>query len=366
MIKRTIFSFFVLFCCLSATAADTNKNTGSHKPAVIVDATKAVIKTYQPSVMSVGSLIAEQGITVKPQASGNVTKIYFQSGDYVQKGQPLIQIYPDILQAQLKSNQAALELSRLNFKRYSALYQKKATSRAEFDAAAAKLKSDEAAVQQTKAELAQTLVTASFSGRLGIRLISLGDYVQAGTTPIVNLQDVDPIFVDFTVPEKYMKQIKIGNRITISASAYGHKKFIGKVIAIDSQVNINTRTIGVRAAVPNKNQELIPGSFVEVHLDIGTPQNLVSIPQTALVYSPDGNYVFKIVDNKAVQTIIELGKRGDQDVFVTKGLSAGDVVVTAGTIKLKNGDRVQVRSSYQSLTKNNNRKTKSHVISDES
>lgn len=311
-------------------------------PATVVEVVKAQTGTFQAKVNSVGTLIAEQGITVKSEISGRVTKIFFKSGQYVEQGAPLVQIYPDILQAELAANQAALELSEVNYKRNANLFKKGAVSSSAFDQAAATLKSDKANVEKTQAQLKQALVTAPFSGFLGIRQISLGDYLDAGTA-IVNLEDVQPIFVDFSIPEKYLKQINIGDQIDISSNTYGKQHFSGKVVAKDSMVNPNTRSIMIRAAVPNKDNELVPGSFVDVTMTLGKAEELISIPQTALVYSQQGIYVYKVVNGKAVKTTVELGQRENKNIFVTKGLNAGDEIVVAGSLKLHDGSAVKVR-----------------------
>lgn len=333
-------AIFLLYLLNSTAYA---ANPAAQTMAAVVEASKAQAATYQASVNSVGTLVAEQGITVKSEVAGRVTKILFQSGQYVKQGAPLVQIYPDILQAELAANQAAAELSKVNYQRNEMLYKKGAISISTLDQAAAQLKSDDANVEKTQAQLSQTLVTAPFNGFLGIRQISLGDYLNAGSA-IVNLEDVDPIFVDFSVPEKYLMKIRTGDNVTITSNTYGSQTFIGKVIAKDSLINANTRTLSIRAVAPNPKNELAPGSFVEVSMQLGQPENLVLIPQTALSYSKEGAYVFRIVDGKAVKTVVELGERENKDIYITKGLAPGDAVVSAGSLKLHDGSIVKIRT----------------------
>lgn len=324
---------------MAAGMAASNK-----MPPVVVNVAKAKDVTQQNSIYATGNLIAQQGITVKAETNGRITKILFKSGQYVNQGQPLVQIYPDILQAKLVSATAALKLSQRTFNRLSKLYRTKAISKSDLDTATAKLQEDKALVDQTKAQLDQTLIKAPFNGYLGIRQVSLGDYITEGQS-IVNLQDTDPMYVDFTVPEKYLSSVKTGQRVVISSNAFGQSKYDGKIIAMESKVNQATRTLTMRAELPNPKHTLIPGTFVEVELYIGQKQQAVSVPQTAIVYDDQGNYVYRLENNKAIKTPVRLGRRGKQNIIITHGLKAGDTIVTAGLQKLHDGSIVMLEKA---------------------
>ena len=346
MIRRILIPLVLFaFAASSVTCLAAKPKKQAHKVLpVVVEAGPATAVKWQPRIMATGTLVAEQGITVRSEVAGRITQLFFKSGDVVKAGTPLLRIYPDILLAQLKSNEAALKLKKLNFARISSLYKKNAVSKSQLDTTASELQSSQAQVDQTQAQLTQTLIKAPFAGVLGIRKVSLGDYVTAGQA-IVNLQDVDPIFVDFSVSEKHMKQVAIGEKLTVYSSAYGKQRFVGKVVAMESLIDPSTRTILVRAAIPNKNRVLIPGSFVEVKLALGKSETIVSIPQTAIVYSPGGDFVYKVIGGKAIKTSVVLGTRGVTNIFIKKGLSPGDVVVTAGQQKLHDKALVKIVKS---------------------
>lgn len=336
---KTIIIIAILCNLLTVTAAMART-----MPPVVVNVVMAKQVAWQPEIESTGTLIADQGVNVAPDISGRITAIYFKSGQYVKAGTPLVQIYPNILKAQLAANDASLTLSKLTFERDSKLFKKKAVSRSEYDTSAAGLKQSKAAVAEVQAKLNQTLVRAPFSGYLGIRSVNLGDYVSAGTS-IVNLQDVNPMYIDFNVPEVFISKMKVGQKIEVGGDAYGNKVFIGKISAIDSIVNPKTRTLTIRAQIPNKNRTLMPGAFMEVSIYLGKPQQVVSIPQTAIVYSAAGDYVYRVVNKKAVKTLVTIGQRGVANIIVLKGLKPNDVVVTAGEQKLYQGAFVIVGKS---------------------
>lgn len=305
-------------------------------PSFPVNVMTAAYKTWQPSIISTGTLVADQGVTIKSDVAGRVTKIYFKSGTHVKAGDPLVQIFPDILQAQLKQDQAAVVLTKQNFERMTILNKKEVASRVDYDQARANYQVAVSNLQKTQAQLEQTLITAPFSGYLGIRKINLGDYLSAGSI-VVNLEDTNPMYVDFSIPEVFSKQILKGQKVEISSRIYGKKTFIGTVIAVESLISPGTRTLNVRASIPNKDNVLVPGSFVVTKIFVGEPKQLIQIPQTAIVYSEQGDYVYVIKNNKAVKTIVTLGDRGDKNIFITSGLKAGDNVVTAGQQRLTNG-----------------------------
>lgn len=342
----TIKKILICVCALTVLSMAYAAKAEEKAPAA-VNVVKAATATWQESINSTGTLVPEEGVVIKPDISGRITKIYFKSGQHVEAGTPLVQIFPDVLQAELMQSEATLKLAKTTFERFEDLYKKKATSKSQYDEATAKLSEMKAEVKKIQAQLGQTLIKAPFSGYLGIRKINLGAYVSAGD-PIVNLEDTNPMFVDFTVPEVYSKKIKKGQAITVQSEAYGDTVFPGKVLAMESLINPNTRMLEIRARVPNKDNILIPGSFVVTKVYVGESKELIKIPQTAIEYSQQGNYVYVVKDNKAVKTEVSLGTRLDKDIFINSGLKAGDEVVTAGQQRLYDGAKVSVVAASKS------------------
>ena len=209
VIKKIIIPILIL-ALSQASAAFSAKAETEKMPPVAVNVVKASLATWQESINSTGSLVSQQGVAITPDVSGHVTKIYFKSGQYVEAGTPLVQLFPDVLQAQLRQYKATLKLAQSSFKRFADLYKRRVASESQYDEAQAKFSEAEADVQKVEAQLAQTLIKAPFSGYLGIRRVNLGAYVSAGD-PIVNLENTDLLFVDFTVPEIYSKKVKVGN-----------------------------------------------------------------------------------------------------------------------------------------------------------
>lgn len=304
-------------------------------PPAIVSMVQAKPYEFQNQIQLLGDLQADQGIMVRPEVAGRVTQIFFKSGEFVEQGTPLLQLNPDILQAAVNQYQAQVTLDQQSFRRMQDLYNKRVSSKADLDTAVANLSSSEAALAKAKAELAQTLIRAPFSGRLGLRLVSLGDYVTAGQN-IVQLQKTDPILVDFNVPEAYLDQIKVGDKMTIRSDAFSGS-YSGKVDAFDAAINLDTRTLGARAEIANPKGLLIPGAAVTVEFFFNQQQAAVSVPQTSLVYSPQGDFVYRVVDGKAVPTVVKIAKQTNTDLIITEGLKPGDVVVSAGVNKVYPG-----------------------------
>lgn len=339
---RRCHPFFVMcimgmMCVFAAPYAFAAKKSSDGPPPAFVAVTNPVKTTWQDSIAMTGSLASFNGITVKAEAAGRITHIYFSSGQMVKKGDLIIEIFPDIIKAQLKQAEAQLALSKTNYKRFAELLKKGFVTQAEFDSATATLESNQAIVDQFKAQLSQTLIKAPFSGKIGLKLISLGDYVNIGQN-IVQLEALDPIEVDFSVPEIYMSQIKVGTKVSLKISAYPKETFDGAIYAINASVDASTRTLDVRASIPNPDSKLLPGTFAEVSMSLGDPITVLTIPQTTIVYDPQGNYVYRVINNHAVKTVITLGKKiADNQIIIPQGLSPNDVVITEGQIKIGDG-----------------------------
>lgn len=327
-------------------------------PPVLVSVATSRAESWQPYIESVGSMTAVQGITLSPQVSGVVTAIHFDSGAVVQKGQLLVSLDTDVLQAQLDNSIAAMKLAKINFDRQAQLYQQAAASKSDYDTALATLEQDQALVAQNQALLDQKLIRAPFAGVVSIRQISLGQYLNAGD-PITSLQMLSPIFVDYTISQQELSKVFVGQAVEVTTATFPGMIFNGKVVAISSNVDPNTRSIAVRAELANNDskQQLLPGMFVTIHTLLPVQDNVVTIPQSAVGYSLYGDSVYEVVPQSknqgakgkipyqytgfaAHQVYVTTGDVRGTDVAILKGLPSGVQVVTAGQIKLQEGTAV--------------------------
>lgn len=330
MLKKILLFAVVLSCACASFA----KNKPEQKtPPAFVETTRVTLSGNQQNISSTGDVVANPGIIVRSEIAGRITQIFFKPGEKVVAGAPLIEIYPDVIKAELAQCQADLKLKQLSFERKAKLYETRTVSKAEYDDALAGLNSAKAKVDEANAKLRQTLLTASFSGRVGINLVNLGDYVNMGQD-LVSLQALDPIYIDFSIPEMYAHQVRVNQEISVTSEASPNEIFKGTVLAIDPLADSKTRSIKIRGIVPNKEEKLLPGTFVEVTLLTGKQQQAIKIPQTAIVYDAAGNYVYKVVDGHAKKTTVILGERDGTDILVKQGLNVGDVVVIAGQLKI--------------------------------
>jgi membrane fusion protein (multidrug efflux system) len=225
-----------------------------------------------------------------------------------------------------------------DYERAIALFKRGALSKQDTDTALANKQSAEADLEAVKAQLAQNIITAPITGKLGLTQFNLGDYINVGQA-LINLQAIDTLRVDFSVPQNNAAEIAVGDVVSLQSDSFPNETFAGKVSAVDTAVDINTRTVAVRAKLPNPDQKLLPGSFVQVTLTAGQQKLLTSIPQVAVVYDANGNYVYKVVNDKALKTPITILHENKHDVAV-KGLNNGDVVVTQGQLKISDGANV--------------------------
>jgi membrane fusion protein, multidrug efflux system len=318
-----------------------------------VSATRAALSQWQPQIEAVGSLRALNGADLSLEVSGVVGSIAFKSGDDVKEGDVLLTLRSDDDVAKLQSLQAIADLNEITYDRDQKQFKLQAVSQATIDTDVANLKNAKAQVAQQQAILDKKTLRAPFAGHLGIRAVDLGQYLSAGTT-IVTLQALDPIFMDFFVPQQAVDQIRIGQRVNVKIDAFKDQTFAGEISALNPRVDTSSRNVQIRATLKNPDHKLLPGMYATVDIATAAPQDLVTLPQTAITYNPYGNTVY-IVDTKgdangkpqqAVrQTFVTTGAtRGDQ-VAVLKGVNDGDMVVTAGQIKLHNGSAVQIDNS---------------------
>jgi membrane fusion protein (multidrug efflux system) len=324
-------------------------------PAQTVSTAKAQFTEWQGEFQAVGTLRAVRGADIAPEVSGVITAIHFESGQPVGAGAPLVQLNAESDQARLQSLAAAAELAQANYERDKKQLEIQAVSQAVVEADAATLKSAKAQVAEQQALLNKKLVRAPFDGRLGIRAVDVGQYVNAGAK-LVTLQALDPVYVDFYAPQKSLGKIALKQKIILKIDAFQDQQFPGEVSSIDPKVDPATRNVQVRATVRNPTHSLLPGMFATVVLASGGPQRFLTLPQTAVSYNPFGDTVFVVEESKgkdekvglvAQQKFVTTGEaRGDQ-VAILSGIKEGDTVVTAGQIKLRSGFPVVVNNSIQ-------------------
>jgi membrane fusion protein (multidrug efflux system) len=305
---------------------------------------------WQPEVTSVGSMRAVRGVDVTTELAGLVRKLNFKSGDDAKGGAVLVELNADSDIAQLHAAQAAADLAQTTYDRDKVQFDAQAISQATLDTDAANLKNLRAQAEAQAALVAKKTLRAPFAGRLGITTVNPGQYLNPGDK-VVTLQAIDPILVDFRVPQQQLARVVPGMTLHVTTDAFPNETFAGKVTAIDPRVDTATRNFQVEASVNNSSLRLLPGMFARVAVESGDRQRHLTLPQTAITYNPYGATVFvgqKSADGKtltAQQVFVTVGAtRGDQ-VAVLSGIKKGDVVVTSGQLKLKNGTPLAVDNS---------------------
>lgn len=321
-----------------------------------VSTTKAEITDWQPKLDAVGTLRAVRGADLSLEVPGVVQEITFQSGDEVKEGQVLLRLRADDEIARLESLEASAQLAQINYDRNVKQLKAQAISQALVDNDEATLRNARAQVATQKAIIEKKYLRAPFSGKLGLRQVDLGQFLAAGTV-ISTLQSLDPIFVDFLLPQQAVARIAPGQAVKVKVDAFPGRTYEGKITAINPKIETASRNVQVRAELPNDGQKLLPGMFATVELSTGNQEKLVTLPQTAVSYNPYGSLVY-LVDDKgkgedgkpklvARQVFVTTGAtRGDQ-VAILKGVSAGETVVTSGQMKLRNGVPIAINNSVQ-------------------
>ncbi len=328
-------------------------------PPQTVSTIVAEYSEWQPATAAVGSLRAVDGANLSLEVPGIVSQIDFKSGDDVQTGQVLLRLRADDDIAKLHALQATAALAQITYDRDLKQFAAHAVSRATLDNDVATLKNDQAQVEAQQAIVAQKILRAPFAGHIGIRQVDLGQYLAAGTQ-VVTLQALDPLYADFYLPQQALAHLKVGQTVTVQVDTYPGQNFTGQISAINPQVDPSSRNVQLRATLANPDHRLLPGMFATLDIDTGAKQRLITLPQTAIAYNPYGDTVYVVVDKGgknamgqpnliAQQTFVTTGAtRGDQ-VAVLNGIKAGDVIVSAGQIKLHNDIPVLINNSVQPL-----------------
>ncbi len=303
----------------------------------------------------IGTMEAVRGVMVSADLPGTVTRINFDSGKFVHEGDVLVELDTREERAQLASLEAQRDLAKVNYGRMQQLMKEGVISRMEYNQATAQQRQTEANVGEVRATIARKTIRAPFSGTLGIRKVNLGQYLSAGN-PVVQLQALNPIYVNFGLPQQALGQVRVGRSLRVTTDDLPGKAFTGRVTALDSVVDEATRNVQVQATLPNPEGKLHPGMFVQVEVVEGSSRAVIALPASAISYAPYGDSVFVITDLKdqkgqtyrgvRQQFVKVQGSRGDQ-VAVVSGLKPGDEVVTSGVFKLRNGAAVQVNNKVQ-------------------
>mgnify|MGYP000903280618 CR=1 FL=1 len=320
-------------------------------PSETVTTTEAKQDTWQPTLTAVGSVAAVQGVVLGAEMSGAVKNIAFESGATVRAGDLLVELDSSVEQAQLRSAMASADLARLNLERARELREKKMMSQADLDSAEAKAQQANAQIDNIRAVIAKKAIRAPFAGRTGIRQINLGQFLDNGAA-VVTLQSLDPVYVNFSLPQQDLAQLGVGMAVRVTTDAFPGQNFEGKLTAINPEVDAVTRNVRLQATLANPAGKLRPGMYVNVAAVLSQMEQVLMIPATAVLYAPYGDSVFVVEDKKDEKTgatgkvlnqkFLRLGKTRGDFVVVTSGLEAGQTIVTTGVFKLRNGMSVVV------------------------
>ncbi|HUI46607.1 MAG TPA: efflux RND transporter periplasmic adaptor subunit [Nitrospirota bacterium] len=325
-------------------------------PPATVTAMKAEYQPWQPQLRAVGSLRAVRGVDVTCEISGLVRSLHFKSGDEVKEGQLLVELNADADRAQLESFKAAADLAQTTYERDKKQFEVQAVSQATLDAEADDLKSKRAQVDQQQALVDKKTIRAPFAGKLGISTVNPGQYLNPGDK-IVTLQSLDSLYVDFYLPQQELSHVAIGQAVIVKTDTYPGRTFSGRITTVDPKVDPDTRNFQAEALISNSRHALLPGMFASIEVQSGAVQRYLTLPQTAVTYNPYGDTIFIVEEgakgsgNKALLTVkqsfISVGEtRGDQVAILT-GLKEGEMVVTSGQLKLRNGSPVVIDNKVQ-------------------
>lgn len=361
--KRVILTLFGLLLVVGAIAGIKalqirrmiDQGSQYTAPPETITTAQARMEPWETTISAVGSLDAVQGVTVSAEQAGKVAAIHFTPGAFVQKGTLLVQLDIAAEQAQLRSLESSKALAQSNLRRMAELVEKGLIARADYDSAEAAFQQAEAQSDNLRAVLGKKSIRAPFSGRLGIRLINLGQILREGD-PVVSLQVLDPIFVNFLLPQQELSRIQTGQTVRLAGDAVKTRELSGRITAINPEIEASTRNVRVQATVANSNEELRPGMFVNVAVLLPEKAELLIIPATAVLYAPYGDSVFVVEESKDKasspgsltlrQQFVRLGEKRGDFVAVRSGLKEGETMASTGVFKLRNGQAVVVDNSH--------------------
>ncbi|MFN0163635.1 MAG: efflux RND transporter periplasmic adaptor subunit [Burkholderiales bacterium] len=314
---------------------------GAGGPPAAVEVVKAAMQSLAVSTTAVGSLRSDESVTLRPEVSGRISEILFKEGERITKGRVLVRFDDSVTRAEMEQARANLALAKTKFERSRDLEKKGFVSAQARDEADSGLKVSEAAAKLVEARLARFEVRAPFSGVIGLRTVSVGDYLREGQD-MVNLESIDPLKVDFRIPEMFLSQTKVGQSLQFSLDAMPGRNYEGRVFAINPLLDAAGRSIVIRATVRNPEGKLRPGMFARVRLLFDDQKEAVVVPETALVPQGGEQFVFKVVEGRAQRARVDIGQRRDGQVEVLSGVAKDDTIVVAGQLRLREGVNVRI------------------------
>lgn len=322
-------------------------------PAIVVETAMASAGPLPRSITAVGSLRAVRQVTLTPEVGGRVIAIHFHGGGWIAADMPVVDLYSKPQQAELAQNRAEETLARLRLRRSTELSRHNASSQAEVENHQAAFDRASAMVAASEAAIAQRTVRAPFSGVLGVRNVDLGQYLNPGDA-IATLTDLNELFVDFAVPQRYLNDIVVGQTVEVAADAVAERRFTAKLETVEPQVDRSTRNVVLRARIANNERQLQPGLYVTAMLSVAPEKNVVTVPETAVLANASTKTAFVIRDigadgeGRVEQVVVETGRRVDSRVAILSGLTDGDIVVTSGQLRLSPSLKVRSVSLRQS------------------
>lgn len=324
---------------------------GYQSPPTTISSAVAELESWRPSISSVGGLSSTQGIMVTPEVSGVIKELAFESGQDVVKGQLLLRLDDAVDRAALQVLVAESRLAEVQFQRAKELLPKRALSQSEFDASQANAEAARARVAQQEAIIERKSVRAPFAGALGIRQVDAGQYIEPGDS-VVSLQSLDPMYLDYALPERFLPSLAVGQDVEVSVGAYPGDVFLGRLEAIEPDVDVGTRMVRLRAALPNPSGKLRPGMFARVvNMTEGTVE-AVTVPRTAVSLNTYGDFLYLVEDDGkgglvARRQQIASGEVRGGRIVIESGLAAGQTVVRTGLVKLRDGMPIAVDNSVE-------------------
>jgi membrane fusion protein (multidrug efflux system) len=319
-------------------------------PPATVASAEVMLESWEPYLAAVGSVVATQYVFITTEVAGQVEKILFESGQSVTAGDVVLQLDDSVDKAELNGLIAQGKLAKLQFDRNAKLIKDRSVSQSEYDRLRSELDIAEATIASKRAVIGKKSIRAPFSGRLGIRDVNIGQYLTPGIH-VLSLQALDPVYVDYSLPERHFYRVKIGQKVLVQVQAHPGKMFEGEVTAIDPGVDPGTRTLRARATLDNPQQLLRHGMFTEVKTALPVRDNILTLPRTAITYKPYGASVFLITkengSSKVQRKPVKTGEVRDGRVEIIEGLNSGDVVVSAGQVKVRNGQQVNIDNSVK-------------------
>jgi len=309
---------------------------------ILVSGYVITTQTVDNKVAATGSILANEEVELKCESTGKITGLYLKEGSRVRKGELLVKINDADLQAQLKKAQSIVQLDEENEAREKKLWDINGISKEEYDVAVTTLKGAKADVDLIQAQIQKTEIRAPFDGIVGLKNVSEGSYIM-NTTVVANLEQLDPMKVDFSIPEKYMNQVKVGDKINFTVSGTTDK-YTGDIYAIEPRIDLSSRTLEIRAHVQNREGKLLSGAFATVELVLAHLENVIMVPTQSIIPALKSQKVYITKDGKAVSKTVETGIRTDAAMQITKGLEIGDTVITTGIMQLRTGLPIKITS----------------------